>query len=136
MNIEHALLRLTKLRALVACTSQLSRDGALSQGPGARAEVALTFDDGPDPQFTPRVLDAASGRVVAVMKSTGNEPSVPDGYATALADVLAWPDPAVAALLAARRELDVDAVAAARWGTLLERVGVLLQRSGCGPALA
>lgn len=58
MNIEHALLRLTKLRALVACTSQLSRDGALSQGPGARAEVALTFDDGPDPQFTPRVLDA------------------------------------------------------------------------------
>lgn len=29
----------------------------ISRGSGARAEVALTFDDGPDPEITPRVLD-------------------------------------------------------------------------------
>lgn len=29
----------------------------ISRGPRARAEVALTFDDGPDPQVTPQVLD-------------------------------------------------------------------------------
>jgi glycosyltransferase involved in cell wall biosynthesis/peptidoglycan/xylan/chitin deacetylase (PgdA/CDA1 family) len=27
------------------------------QGPGKRAEVSLTFDDGPDPEFTPRILE-------------------------------------------------------------------------------
>lgn len=82
------------------------------------------------------VFDPATGRVCAVMKSTGNEPSVPDGYATALADVLARDHPAVAALLAARAELDVEAIAAARWGTLLERAAAVVKRSGCAEALA
>jgi peptidoglycan-N-acetylglucosamine deacetylase len=31
------------------------------RGPGAARRVALTFDDGPDPTFTPRVLDLLSG---------------------------------------------------------------------------
>jgi len=31
---------------------------ALRRGPGDRPEVALTFDDGPDPTYTPRVLAA------------------------------------------------------------------------------
>lgn len=34
----------------------------LSHGPRGRAEVALTFDDGPDPEITPRVLDALAAR--------------------------------------------------------------------------
>lgn len=32
--------------------------GVLRRGSGGRAEVGLTFDDGPDPRGTPRVLDA------------------------------------------------------------------------------
>lgn len=31
---------------------------ALRKGPSGRQKVALTFDDGPDPQYTPRLLDA------------------------------------------------------------------------------
>jgi peptidoglycan/xylan/chitin deacetylase (PgdA/CDA1 family) len=58
MSFEHALLRLTKVRTFVSCTARLVHWGALSQGPSKRREVALTFDDGPDPRFTPRVLDA------------------------------------------------------------------------------
>ena len=34
------------------------RAGVIASGPPARAEVCLTFDDGPDPAGTPRVLDA------------------------------------------------------------------------------
>ena len=30
----------------------------VSRGPKTRSQVALTFDDGPDPEITPRVLDA------------------------------------------------------------------------------
>src|SRR4051794_30081143 len=82
------------------------------------------------------VLDASTGRVCAVMKSTGNEESVPDGYATPLADVLAQPHPAVAKLLAARAELDPEAIAVARWGALLARAAAIVRRAGCGEALA
>src|SRR5690606_3251063 len=32
----------------------------ISRGPRGRAKVALTFDDGPDPEVTPRVLDVLS----------------------------------------------------------------------------
>ena len=56
--LERALLRLTTQPRLVRWVSELARDGAVSQGPGERPEVALTFDDGPHPTFTPRVLDA------------------------------------------------------------------------------
>ena len=34
------------------------RTGVIASGPPERAEVCLTFDDGPDPIGTPRVLDA------------------------------------------------------------------------------
>jgi peptidoglycan/xylan/chitin deacetylase (PgdA/CDA1 family) len=58
MSFEHALLRLTKVRPFVSCAARFVHGGAVSQGPSKRPEVALTFDDGPDPRFTPRVLDA------------------------------------------------------------------------------
>jgi peptidoglycan/xylan/chitin deacetylase (PgdA/CDA1 family) len=34
------------------------RNSAVSQGPSDRLQVALTFDDGPHPEWTPQVLDA------------------------------------------------------------------------------
>ena len=37
------------------------RKSARSQSRSGRAEVALTFDDGPHPDWTPRVLDALDG---------------------------------------------------------------------------
>ena len=38
--------------------ARLSREGRyLTRGPGSQPEVALTFDDGPDPRYTPRVLE-------------------------------------------------------------------------------
>lgn len=58
MSFERALLRITTQPHLVRWVSKLARDGALSQGPGLRPEVALTFDDGPHPRYTPAVLDA------------------------------------------------------------------------------
>lgn len=41
-------------------TGLLPRDRFLTRGPGSRAEVALTFDDGPHPEHTPRLLDELS----------------------------------------------------------------------------
>jgi peptidoglycan/xylan/chitin deacetylase (PgdA/CDA1 family) len=38
--------------------SYLCAPGAIWRGPRDRRAVALTFDDGPDPETTPRVLDA------------------------------------------------------------------------------
>jgi len=37
--------------------SRALRNGALCQGPSGCSGVALTFDDGPHPEWTPRVLD-------------------------------------------------------------------------------
>lgn len=56
--LERALLRFTTQPPIVHWVSELARGGAVSQGPGERPEVALTFDDGPHPTFTPQVLDA------------------------------------------------------------------------------
>ncbi len=36
----------------------LLRGGAIDRGLPAAGQIALTFDDGPDPRFTPRVLEA------------------------------------------------------------------------------
>lgn len=44
--------------AFVGMVERFVRRSALSQGRSQRPEVALTFDDGPHPTFTPRVLDA------------------------------------------------------------------------------
>jgi len=49
-----------------ALVHRLSREGRyLTSGPDERPEVALTFDDGPDPRNTPRVLETL-GRYGAV----------------------------------------------------------------------
>jgi peptidoglycan/xylan/chitin deacetylase (PgdA/CDA1 family) len=49
------------LRNIAACAGvehELARAGRLVvRGTGRRPEMALTFDDGPDPEFTPKVLD-------------------------------------------------------------------------------
>src|SRR5687767_4288588 len=37
---------------------------AIRRGPSTARRIALTFDDGPDPAFTPRVLDALAARDV------------------------------------------------------------------------
>ncbi|MFZ5893451.1 MAG: polysaccharide deacetylase family protein [Myxococcota bacterium] len=58
MNAADALMRISTQPTLVRWVSRFARDGALSQGPGKRREVALTFDDGPHAKFTPAVLDA------------------------------------------------------------------------------
>ena len=51
-------LRISTRRAVVGLVERFVRKSAMSQGPARRPEVALTFDDGPHPTFTPRVLDA------------------------------------------------------------------------------
>jgi peptidoglycan/xylan/chitin deacetylase (PgdA/CDA1 family) len=40
-----------------AWAAHLATPLCVHRGPGARLRVALTFDDGPDPEWTPRVLD-------------------------------------------------------------------------------
>jgi peptidoglycan-N-acetylglucosamine deacetylase len=65
MTLGHALMRALTRPTIVRWLGQTLRDGALSQGPGVRAEVALTFDDGPHARYTPElldVLDAAGAR--------------------------------------------------------------------------
>lgn len=51
-------LRISTRRAVVGMVERFLRKSALSQGPSPRPEIALTFDDGPHPEWTPRVLDA------------------------------------------------------------------------------
>jgi peptidoglycan/xylan/chitin deacetylase (PgdA/CDA1 family) len=45
-------------RGVVDLVERFVRRSALSQGPADRARVALTFDDGPHREWTPKVLDA------------------------------------------------------------------------------
>lgn len=49
--------RVATSRPVVSVVQRSLRRGAISQGPPGRAEVALTFDDGPHPEWTPLVLD-------------------------------------------------------------------------------
>jgi peptidoglycan-N-acetylglucosamine deacetylase len=51
-------LRVSTRRSVVALMVRFVRKSAVSQSRSARAEIALTFDDGPHPQWTPQVLDA------------------------------------------------------------------------------
>jgi hypothetical protein len=52
-------------RATICCTTSLPREPMtrphtrpfLKQGPAAGDRIYLTFDDGPDPEWTPHVLD-------------------------------------------------------------------------------
>jgi peptidoglycan/xylan/chitin deacetylase (PgdA/CDA1 family) len=58
MSLDHALMRELTRPKIVGWLARHLRDGALSQGPGVRREVALTFDDGPHARYTPELLDA------------------------------------------------------------------------------
>ena len=57
MGLNDLSLRVSTRPTFVALVERFIRKSALSQGKTARAEVALTFDDGPHPEWTPRVLD-------------------------------------------------------------------------------
>ncbi len=54
--VDH-LDRVTTARPMCGLVTRLFRGGSVSQGPRCTGAVALTFDDGPDPEWTPRVLD-------------------------------------------------------------------------------
>lgn len=58
-----------------ALTAALPRDRFMTRGPRtARPEVALTFDDGPHPEHTPRLLDAlAAHEITATFFVVGRE---------------------------------------------------------------
>jgi peptidoglycan/xylan/chitin deacetylase (PgdA/CDA1 family) len=58
MGLSHLALRIATQRNVVSFIERWGRRGAISQGPRGRAEVALTFDDGPHRVWTPKVLDA------------------------------------------------------------------------------
>ncbi len=69
--MRHALLRVAT-GALVTALASRFRGGVVSQGPTRRRAVALTFDDGPDPRWTPAILDALhAGGVRATFFCTG-----------------------------------------------------------------
>jgi peptidoglycan-N-acetylglucosamine deacetylase len=57
MGLSDLPLRVSTRRSFVAFMESFVRKSALSQSRTARAEVALTFDDGPHPEWTPRVLE-------------------------------------------------------------------------------
>jgi peptidoglycan-N-acetylglucosamine deacetylase len=54
-------------RSVVSLVERFGRKGAISQGPLVRPAIALTFDDGPHPTWTPKILDALDR---AVAKAT------------------------------------------------------------------
>ena len=61
MGLNDLPLRVSTRPAFVGLVERFVRKSALSQGPNRSAHVALTFDDGPHPEWTPRVLDALDG---------------------------------------------------------------------------
>jgi len=67
MGLDLFALRVATQKRVVRLVERFVRRGALSQGSSVRAEVALTFDDGPHPDWTPKVLDALDR---AAMKAT------------------------------------------------------------------
>ncbi len=53
-----SLLRLATGQIILKFVGRVFRGGAVVQGPSRASNVALTFDDGPDPRWTPGILDA------------------------------------------------------------------------------
>ncbi len=51
-------LRIATHRWPLAVAARLSRGGSICQGPSGSRALALTFDDGPDPRWTPGILTA------------------------------------------------------------------------------
>jgi chitooligosaccharide deacetylase len=60
LSLRQVPMKLATSARVVACLQRFQRSG-MRQGPGLRREVAFTFDDGPHPTWTPRVLDALDG---------------------------------------------------------------------------
>lgn len=58
MSLDHWLVRQTTRPSFVHWVERFSRRMPVRQGPLQRAEVSLTFDDGPHPRWTPAILDA------------------------------------------------------------------------------
>jgi peptidoglycan/xylan/chitin deacetylase (PgdA/CDA1 family) len=57
MGFEHVALRIASRRPIVAFVERFVRGGITSQGASGVRAVALTFDDGPHPVWTPKILD-------------------------------------------------------------------------------
>ncbi len=57
MGLSNLPLRVSTRRPVVAFIERFVRTSAISQGRSDRSAIALTFDDGPHPRWTPRVLD-------------------------------------------------------------------------------
>jgi chitooligosaccharide deacetylase len=72
VSARHWLLARTTGRLPIAIAARWSRGGALCQGDARQPVFALTFDDGPDPRWTPAILDAlAAHRAHATFFCTG-----------------------------------------------------------------
>jgi peptidoglycan/xylan/chitin deacetylase (PgdA/CDA1 family) len=58
MALSDLAVRIASRRSVVAVIERFARRSAVSQGSRNRPAVALTFDDGPHPVWTPKILDA------------------------------------------------------------------------------
>ena len=58
MALSDLAVRIATRASVVALVERFARRSAVSQGARNGAAVALTFDDGPHPDWTPRLLDA------------------------------------------------------------------------------
>ena len=58
LRVSELPLRVATRRGVVGFMERFVRHSAVSQGPSDRSQVALTFDDGPHPEWTPQILDA------------------------------------------------------------------------------
>ncbi len=67
MGVSSFIVRAVTQRSIVALIERVGRANALSQSNVAVSKVALTFDDGPHPDWTPRVLDTLDR---ALLKAT------------------------------------------------------------------
>jgi len=81
VGLSHVPLRIATRRGIVELVERFVRKTAISQGAAGRAEIALTFDDGPHPEWTPRVLDAlqrisAKATFFVVGRSASEHPEI------------------------------------------------------------
>jgi peptidoglycan/xylan/chitin deacetylase (PgdA/CDA1 family) len=81
MELSELAVTIASKRPIVALVSRLARHGMLSQGPSGRRAIALTFDDGPDATWTPRVLDrldelGAKATFFVVGRNVANYPEI------------------------------------------------------------
>jgi peptidoglycan/xylan/chitin deacetylase (PgdA/CDA1 family) len=58
VGLSDLAMQVATQRGMVDLVERFVRRSARSQGPADRPHIALTFDDGPHPEWTPKVLDA------------------------------------------------------------------------------